>query len=154
MKTFRKTTNRSKKLGNKERTYDGIHFKSLLEIGIYKRLKEVGFNPKYEFQKYPVMEGFYPTKIFYEPGKDKHIKCSRTKNGVLSKVLDITYTPDFTFYVNNVLIIIEGKGFKTDRYMITRKLFRKYMESMGDVLYFEIHTLKQLDEAIRIIKNL
>ena len=30
------------------REYDGIHFKSLLEVSIYKHLIAAGFHPKYE----------------------------------------------------------------------------------------------------------
>ena len=142
------------KYSAKSKVYDGITFKSILEMNAYKRMKAAGLNPKYEFHKYPLFEGFYPTKPFYAPNKQKHLEIKMTQKKKLAKVLDITYTPDFCFYRNGYFVIIETKGFKTHDYRDKIKLFRKSMEEMGDVIFFEVHSMKQLDEAIEIINKL
>lgn len=151
---MRKKMIRRNKYSNENKVYDGIRFKSLLEMRMYKIMKEAGLNPKYEFHKYCLMEGFYPTKPFFEPDKNKKLSLKYTSKKGFSKVLDITYTPDFAFYHKGILIVIETKGFQTAEYKLKRKLFRKYMENMGDVVFFEVHTLKQLNEAITVINNL
>lgn len=153
MRRFVRKYKKTNKYSNESKTFDGITFRSILEMNMYKKMKEYGFSPKYEFHKYCLMDGFYPTKSFFEPNKNKHLAVSKMKSGKNNKVLDITYTPDFVFYHDNYLVIIETKGFQTAEYKVKRKLFRKYMEQMGQVVYFEIHTLKQLDEAINIIIN-
>ena len=40
--------------------YNGIKFKSLLEVSIYKNLLASGFYPKYEQVKFTMLQGFYP----------------------------------------------------------------------------------------------
>ena len=55
----------------REKTYDGIHFKSLLEITVYKTLKEYGFKPQYEKRKFIIWKGFKPTVPFYNRKKNK-----------------------------------------------------------------------------------
>jgi hypothetical protein len=43
---------------------------------------------------------------------------------------------------------------ENDVFYIKKKLFRKYLESWGrSVLYFELHSKKQLLQAIDIIKS-
>lgn len=72
----------------------------------------------------------------------------------MSKVRDITYTPDFTIFHNNTLFIIEAKGKENDTYPIKKKLFRKVLESTKiPCIYFEVHTKKELLEVIDIIKS-
>ena len=39
------------KFKNQNSTFNGINFKSKLEISCYKKLIEAGFNPEYEKQK-------------------------------------------------------------------------------------------------------
>ena len=70
------------------------------------------------------------------------------------KIIDITYTPDFCFDYNDIFVIMEAKGMENDVFYIKKKLFRKYLESWGrPVLYFELHSKKQLLQAIDIIKS-
>lgn len=133
--------------GASTKVYNGITFKSQLEVSIYKTLLQEGFNPKYEEIKYVLWQGFKPTTPFYEKGKDGLNKLS------MKKIIDITYTPDFTFEYNNYLIIIEAKGYENDTFPIKKKMFRKVLESYNKALYFEIFTKKQLVDAIKIIKT-
>lgn len=130
--------------------YENIHFKSKLEVMVYRTLKEHGFNPQYESTKYAIMEGFKPTVPFYTRDKATRLLKLNSK-----KVINSTYTPDFTFEHNGYTVIVEVKGFLQDSYMIKRKLFRKYLEEHNPKsIYFEVYTKKQLLQAIDIINEL
>lgn len=140
----------NKKIKNAtQNTLDGINFKSRLEAMIYRVLKENGFDPKYEPWKFTIWEGYKPKVPFYD-------RNSRT--GLLklnqTKIIDITYTPDFCFDYNGLFVIIEAKGLENDRFPMKKKMFRKYLETWGKpVVYFELYSKKQLLQAIEIIKN-
>ena len=59
----------NKKIKNATSTeYDGIKFKSKLEVTIYKALKEKGLNPLYEKTKFILQEGFKLSKPFWCKG--------------------------------------------------------------------------------------
>ncbi len=137
-------------IGATNKSFNGINFKSQLEVMIYKTLLQEGFDPQYENNKFTIWEGFKPTVKFYN--RDVKTKLLKLEDG---KLRDITYTPDFVFIYNNVTIIIEAKGFENDVFPVKKKLFRKLLESYNkdSVMFFEIYTKKQLIEAINIIKN-
>lgn len=129
-------------------TIDGIEMKSKAEVMIYKALKSFGFTPKYEEETFVIWKGFKPTVKFYELDKTRHNKLN-TK-----KLIDVTYTPDFTFVYNNVKVIVEVKGFQNDLYPVKKKLFRGFLETLDyPVVYAEIHTKRQLTEFINTLKN-
>lgn len=139
----------NKKIRNaKETVFNGITFKSQLEKHFYKTMIEAGLKPDYELTKFVLIEGFKPTVPFYNRSKSKVFKLDMTK------VRDITYTPDFTILYKDTLFIIEAKGIENDTFPIKKKLFRKLLESMEiPCMYFEVHTKKELLEVIRIIKS-
>ena len=141
----------NKKIKNaQQKEYNGIKFKSLTEVMVYKTLLQEGFEPFYEGTKYVIWQGFKPEIPFYKPDK-------KTKNLVLqtSKIKDITYTPDFIFSLDKYIIIIEVKGKANDTYPLKQKLFRKYMEDCEEIIkFFEVHNLKQLNQVINILKNI
>lgn len=123
--------------------YDGIKFKSKMEAKVYKELIDSGFDVAYENIKFVLVEGFKPSTAFYIPDKQKNLKLDTIK------VKDITYTPDFTVTIDDKLVVIEVKGKPNDTYPLKRKLFRKYMEECSyPIVFFEIHTIKQLKIAI------
>lgn len=128
--------------------YDGIEFKSKLETTAYKVFKNAGFNPKYEKDKIIIWRGFKPTTPFYSV--DKKTKLLKLNN---SKLIDITYTPDFTIKIGKYKIYIEVKGRENDVFPIKRKLFRNYLEKHKNSLYFEVRNKRQMLQAIEIIKN-
>lgn len=132
---------------------DGIQFRSKLEVKTYQALKEEGFNPEYEKHTYEVWKG----RKFKVPCYDLHNNRKLHKDTwELNeyKVQSIKYTPDFTFHINDTLIVIEVKGFANDRYPYIKKLFRTWLEeNTPNSIFFEIHTQKQLRTAIEIIKN-
>lgn len=130
--------------------YDGISFKSKLEKMIYQTLKEQGFPVEYESHKFVLWQGFRPTVPFYD--KDKSTRMLKLES---KKIIDITYTPDFVFIYNGVLVVIEAKGMENDCFYLKKKMFRKWLEdNHPKSIYFEIYTKKQLLQAINIIKNL
>lgn len=129
--------------------FAGIKFKSIEEVRTYKTLLSAGFNPEYEKRKFILWEGFKPTVPFYTKVRES---SSLSLNS--TKLINITYTPDFTFEYNGVLIIIEVKGFENDVFPVKKKLFRGVLEKYpGKVLFFEVYTKRQTLEAIEIIKN-
>lgn len=130
--------------------YDGVSFKSKLEKMVYQTLKESNLPVEYEPRKFIIWEGFKPTVPFYN--KDKSTRMLRQDN---KKLINVTYTPDFVFYYNNHLIIIEAKGMENDLFPMKKKMFRKWLEeNEPKSVYFEIYTKKQLLQAIDIIKSL
>lgn len=130
--------------------FNGIHFKSKLELAFYKILTQAGFEPQYEQKTYLLWEGCKPTIPFYT--RDKKTKLLKLDE---TKLRNMTYTPDFTFNYNGRLIIIEAKGKENDTYPLKRKLFRGLLEgySHDNPLFFEVFTQKQLLQAIEIIKS-
>lgn len=133
--------------------YNSIKFKSQLEVMVYKTLIELGFKPYYEPTTYVVWKGYRPTVPFYT--RDSKTRMLKLES---KKLIDIKYTPDFIFEYDDIVIILQVKGFANDTYYIKNKLFRKYLEDVSKetnqkCLYFEIYTKKQLLQAIEIIKD-
>lgn len=130
-------------------TYKGIKFKSRLEVLVYTELIKAGFKPQYEPKTYVLWEGFKPTVPFYDVDKDtKSLKLNE------KKIIDIKYTPDFRFEYKGLNIYVEAKGKENDVYYIKKKLFRNYLEKHEkNSMYFEVHTKKQIQQAIDILKS-
>lgn len=129
--------------------FDGIKFKSKLEVMAYKTLKENGLNSQYEPKKFVLIEGFKPSVEFYTKNK-------KTKELELEdkKIIAITYTPDFVLNHKGWTYFVECKGMQNDCYYLKRKLFRRYLElNMPCSKFFEIYTKGQLLTAISIIKD-
>lgn len=139
----------NKKIKNaRESVFNGITFKSKLEESFYKTLKAANLDPNYELMKFILIDGFRPTVPFYNRSKSKVFRLD------MSKVRDITYTPDFTLLYNDTLFIIEAKGIENDTYPLKKKLFRRLLESMKvPCMYFEVHTKRELLKVIDIIKS-
>ena len=110
-------------------SYNGIKFRSKIELSIYKLLEKSELNFKYEDFTITLVEGFTPTKVSYIPRKRRGVKVTEFKE----KVRPLTYTPDFTVYKNNKVYLIEVKGFETDRYIVKRKLLLKNKLKMTPV---------------------
>lgn len=129
-------------------TYNNINFKSKLEESIYKTLLSAGFKPDYEKLKFVLWEGFKPTVPFYNRSKSKVFKQETTK------LQDITYTPDFTFKYKDLLVIVEVKGVENDTFPIKKKMFRKYLETLGiPCIFFEVRTKKEMLQSVEILKS-
>ena len=134
--------------------YEGVALKSQTEKLIWKTLNEQGIKAVYETEKIVLIDGFKPTKYFYTRVKNKLTKRWELKTD-FKKVINITYTPDFIFYLNGYKVYLEVKGFENDVFPVKKKLFRKSLEETHpEALFFEIYTKKQLLQAIEIIKKL
>ena len=137
----------NKKIRNATKTTEsGIAFKSETEARIYKALVAEGFDPLYEKVTFTLSEKIRPTVPFF----------NRIKGLLgldMKPVQAITYTPDFTFEYNGILIVIEVKGFENDVFPVKRNLFRKHLETLNQPsMFFEVRTKKELLEALRIIR--
>ena len=137
----------NKKIKNaSEVTSLGIKFKSHLESMIYKVLKENGIEPEYESRTFEFVPKLRPTIPFFN-------RISKVFGLDMRPIRPITYTPDFIFEYNGVLIIIEAKGFENDVFYIKKNLFRRHLETLSQYsMYFEIRTTKELLQALNIIK--
>ena len=145
-------------------SYDGIAFKSKLEVMCYKVLKEQGFNPLYEQKHYTLFDSFIPNVPYYTKNtfkrKNKNIQVISPFTVIDNrKNTAWVYTPDLYFEYDNYIIIIEVKGFYNDVYRYKTKLFRYRLEQLQKedtnhtYEYWEIHTKKQLLECISHIKT-
>lgn len=133
--------------------YNGIQFKSKLEVAAYKLLTEEGFNPEYEKHTYILQESkLFPT-LLYAPYRDR--KEHKDVWGLNKyKMNNLKYTPDLVFTIGDKLIIVEIKGFATERYPYQKKLFFKWLENNNpNSAFFEIHNMKQLKQALEILRG-
>ena len=127
--------------------FDGTPMKSKLETYMYKWLYDFGFQPVYEGETFTYWTGPRPTVPFYDM-KNRHNHLNMTK------LVDMKYTPDFTFMFNDIKIIVEAKGFENDQFPLRKKLFRAYLETLDyPVIYAEIYTKRQLTEFINELRT-
>lgn len=145
----------NKKVKNATRCeYNGITFKSTLEMDVYKLFEAAGIELSYEPVTYTLRDSKYCGIKHYAPYRDR--RSHKMVWGVYPyKILSIKYTPDFITNVNGRCIVIECKGFCTERYTYQKKLFLEFMESnYPEGLFFEVHTLRQAKKALEIIQTL
>ena len=128
-------------------TYDGINFKSKLEVFCYKKLKEYSIPFEYEKHKFTLFEGFKPSFHCYFPNKLGKLELD------LTKLRSTTYTPDFV----GDYWIVETKGRSNDLYPVKLKLFRELIEKdikyKNYKLFIEPHNQNQILQAIELIKQ-
>lgn len=133
--------------------YDGIKFRSQLEISCYKKLILAGFKPLYESSKFVLFEGLKLNNVlYYAPVKSKMLVYPR-------RILNTTYTPDFYLEYKEYKIYFDTKGQPNETYPIKKKLFLRQLEELaietGDkYIFFEPHSVKQIMECIDIIQKL
>lgn len=128
--------------------FDGTPMLSKLETKVYKWLYDLGFEPRYESETFVYWEGPRPTVPFYDLSKSRHNQLN------MKKLVDMKYTPDFTFTYKGIKVIVEAKGIENDQFPIRKKLFRAYLETLDyPVVYAEIYTKRQLLEFIDALKE-
>ena len=133
-------------------TYDGITFRSLLELKVYKALEDAGYKPQYEQDKIQLLKSFRPKRVWYLDGEPQTTKTGAKKE---KTVIGKTYTPDFKLMVNDTTVYIEVKGHPNDVYPITRKMFLKWIDEQDEEIVFsEIHSLRGLNKFINKLKLL
>jgi len=108
-----------------------------------------------EFQ---ILESFRCENInFYHP-KGKIFKRHSTSYGQSEKIIGIYYTPDFVFQNKSSIFVVEVKGYPNESYNIRRKLILKFLgqyqrDTGKQIYFFEPHTVSQVVETVRIIKE-
>ncbi len=138
--------------------YKGIKFKSILECSCYKKLENSGFDFSYESEKITLWDGIklQNTKV-YAPKKIKAGKYNKFLELQTRALLNTTYTPDFIVTKGNYKIYFDVKGKENDIYPIKKKMFLKTLEERNDginYIFFEPHNVRQMLQAIEIIKGL
>lgn len=136
------------KYKNKLRTYEGIRYKSALEVTCAMLLAEHGIPFQYEPEEFILVEsGTYPG-IVYEKKTIKKKKVYGPSKGSIRK---ISYTPDFM----GKGWIIETKGFETSEFKLKWKLFQHELIKRGQIVHlFKPTNKREILETIQLIKNL
>lgn len=143
----------NKKIINASKSYyDEILFKSKLEVKCYKRLKEEGFDFKYEPDKIVIWDGIKKLDKIksYIPSKKSKALVEYTR-----ALLNITYTPDFVVHIGNNIAYFDVKGKANDIYPIKRKMFLNYLNKLDDgnnYIFIEPHNSLNIEQAISILK--
>ena len=137
----------NKKIKNaQEVVFQDIKFKSNLEKMVYNTLIEQDIHPAYEGNTYVLEPAIRPTKPFFVRGKKEGFHYE------MKPLSSITYTPDFIFEKNGIIVIIEAKGKANDVYPYKKNLFRRLIEEFDKpVMFFEVRTKRELLEALRIV---
>ena len=133
-----------KKKTTKVLLYNGIEFKSTLEIRCYKSLEKAGLIPafSYEPKSYVIVDSFNYTEDCWE--KTNNSSFQKKTNSIRN----ISYTPDFV----SIGCIIETKGRATDVFTMRWKLFKKHLVDTNTALPLFIPSNQQeIDECIKII---
>jgi len=126
-------------------SYNGITFKSKLELYCYKKLTELKIKFKYEENTFELIPSFQFKNDSYELFKKNGKRYFGPQR---SHVRCITYTPDF---VGNGWII-ETKGNPNDAFPLKWKLFKKYLvDNNIEVDLYMPRNQGQIDEIIKII---
>jgi len=156
MQYKRKIKKKNKKVRNATPLkYNGIQFKSKLELYCYKKLKEAKLLFQYEENKFELMPSFTFENDSYELFKRKGVRTFGLQRPLIRS---INYTPDFvgTYAFNPEIIgwIIETKGNPNDAFPLRWKLFKYYIYR-NDLLLdlYMPRNQKQVDEVIEIIKS-
>lgn len=122
----KKSKSTNKKVRNATPTeYDGIKFRSKLEVYTYKKLRESNIYTEYEQNRYEIIPAF-------------------TFMG--KKIRAMTYLPDFV----GEDYILECKGYPNDAFPIKEKLFKYYLFLTNSIKkYYVLHSQKEVDEFIK-----
>ena len=136
--------------------YNGIKFKSKIEMFCYKELEKSGLSFSYENVTIVLLTGFRPTVPVY--------KFSSKTNKLtvdLTVVRPTTYTPDFVViktYPDKTIgrVIIECKGVEMDNWKMKWKILRKqiHSETTNIEALFVVKNQSQVKECIDVIKGL
>ena len=177
---YRKLTKNTKpkikkgKFNTHEIIFQGIKFKSSLEVKCFKELSRENIKFTYEEHTFVIFNGFeLAPKVHYYGPLNKSIKVDKSTNPKKKtrtvsyfvedtrKIGKITYTPDFVIDMpdKNLMIIIETKGKANDVYPYKKKLFLKFISRISilqnkKIVFLEPHNNTQITECINIIKSL
>ena len=143
-KKYKKT--RSKVKNAKKVIFNGIEFKSKLELYAYKLLTIKKIKCEYEKHTFTIFENFILPQTCYE-GTTKKLYNKG------SKVRKITYTPDFVDPLGKW--IIETKGYANDSFPLRWKLFKRHLKNNNlSYVLFMPRNKRQVDEVVNLITQL
>ena len=138
--------------------YNGIKFKSILECSCYKKLETAELDFSYESEKITLWDGVkLQNTLVYAPKKIKVGKYGKFLEPQTRTLLSTTYTPDFVVIKGNYKIYFDVKGKENDTYPIKKKMFLKTLAERNEgvrYIFFEPHNVRQMLQAIEIIKKL
>jgi len=149
----------NKKVKNaKSHVYEGVTFKSGLELFCYKQLKENDIPFIYQPESLVLIDNFELDFDCYENiGKivrdeDKKIKYSTKRFDKVNKVRSISYTTDFACPNNTWLL--ETKGFANGAFPLRWKLVKQKLMELGfkGILMMPTNQ-KEILQCIEIIKE-
>ena len=130
----------------KEVIFNGIKFRSSLELYCYKRLKQEGFDFTYEPKDPIVLIERSEFKGRWIEPNNKNVFCEAN-----TTTLPKRYTPDFVD--NNGGWIIETKGWQAaDNWEAKRKLIRTDLKN-ADIWFFVPRTQADIEQSIRILQG-
>lgn len=128
-------------------SYEGITFRSRMELYCYKKLKENNISFEYEGATFELIPSFEFTNDSYELFKKKKERYFGPQR---HHIRATTYTPDFV----GKGWVIETKGNPNDAFPIKWKMFKKYLlDNKKDIDLYMPRNQKQVDEVIEIIKR-
>lgn len=128
----------------KSLVYNGIKFRSGLEMSCYKLLEESGIPFDYEKHKFLLLEGFtFENETFEKSGKKGMVHRTSTK------IRKIEHTPDFM----GKGWIIETKGFLRQSNANIIKMFKKHIvDNKLNLNYYMAHNVADIKKCIELIK--
>jgi hypothetical protein len=134
---------------------EGIHFRSILEKTCNRELSKLPVVFQYEKHKYKLMEGFrLSNNLHFIHPKGKRFGEFESKAGK-ECIIGITYTPDFVYEDDSMIIVIECKGYKNDTYPLKCRLFLSQLQDLQkEIYFFEPHTTRQIKSSVDIIKTI
>lgn len=151
----RKKTKRgyNKQTNAKVVTYKGNKLRSGLEKTMFELLEKNNIPFSYEKRKFTIIEGEYFDKDSYE--KQMNGKGDFINRGH-KKVVNATYTPDFTNpYKEDLKWVIETKGRAMPDFSRTLKLFKnKMVQEEIDMTLFVPRTKKDCEKVIQELLKL
>lgn len=123
--------------------YNGLKFKSKLEVFCFKQLVENNIKASYEDHTFSLMEKYIFKGYEYPERRTKIVQ-------------PITYTPDFVIDRDNMTIIIECKGFRNDIFPVKWKLFKSVLNNIPNKTFYLFlpKNQKQVLETIEQIKTI
>ncbi len=145
---FRKKGNQ--KIQNATPTiYNGVQYRSKLEVYTAKTLEENGLVAEYEKNKFLLQEKFEFKPVCFENYTKKGVEIFGIAR---DNIQGITYTPDFVD--PNFKWLIECKGYSTPQFDLKWKIFKKYLVNNDIMMDLYLpKNQKQVRETIELIKN-
>jgi hypothetical protein len=120
------------KINSVSKTFDGIKFRSLLELFAYKSLKDVGIKPTYESESWEILPAF-------------------TYKG--EKIRKITYKADLFFTYRKIQHVWELKGYPNEAWPNRLKLIKRYLMNHLHIQYVILKSKKEITDFInKLIK--